>query len=405
MTTDGRTFSSLDVPQPLKLAGTFVRDPLLQRYRPRMFVSDGLIAALQSLLYQGNLSGFGESPEVLADWFFCRFDPEQSRHTHASSVCLFRDGYWGNDEGDEEAVIFCRRDHDFLAEDHREVWRVHIPDDEEQSILLTASSGYRTDPDKLGVLHEYLSFIINEQEAWGEIIADFGEDEERSLVPAAMALLEAQFHRLEERVEALGQENQRLRDQLQSLQRVGEWGQCWNCDELIKQEDLNDGLCESCEGTYVHCLVCKKWLDPEDAHTHLHLFQDHTDGDWLGSGGRDMDSHFEEQIKVSLFVLLDNWADVPRLVRVIQQRSNDDFAFGFYGDKECPEAVVCRLPINGQNQSAYVSFENLSDDLRASMSKAIQWLATLDGEKTAAANLLTLAWISEWQDSHQANPA
>jgi hypothetical protein len=199
-----------------------------------MFISDALIETLQSLLCEGCLSGFGESPEILADWFFYRFDPEQNRITHASSVCLFRDGYWGSEEGDEEAVIFCRRDHDFFAEDRCDAWRVHIPDDQQQDTLLTACFGYRTDPAKLDVLQNYLALIINEQEAWSEISADFGEDEEMLLVPAALALLEAQFHMLEDRVETLWQENQQLH---QSLQQVGEWGRCWK-DSGYQNSDL-----------------------------------------------------------------------------------------------------------------------------------------------------------------------
>ena len=394
MTTSTAEFPSVDIPQSLKLAGVFVEDPLFDRYRARMFISDGLIAEFQSHLYEDYFSDFGESPAVLADWFFRRFDGVQNCVTHTSSVCFFRDGYWGNEEGDEEAVIFCRRDYDFWAEDHREAWRVHIPDDQQQSILLTASFGYRTDPTKLSVLQEYLVSIINEQEAWGEISTDFGEDEEMALVPAELTLLKAQFHGLEERVETLGRENQRLHDQLQSLQQIGEWGRCWNCHELVKQDDLNDGLCEPCEDEYVHCIVCNKWLEVEEAHSHRHLFLDTVDGDWLGSGGRDMDSRFEQQIKASFFVLLDHLADIPLLIRVIQH-SHDADAFSFYGDRICPESIVYRIQ---GNRPVYISFKHLSDEIRASMSIAIQWLVTLDGAKTAVATLLALTWISDWQN-------
>lgn len=403
MVISATTFPSVDIPHPLKLAGTF--SPHWE-YRAKMFVSRALIATLQSLLYSNLLTGFGESPEVLADWFFSRSDPETGRTTHTSNVCFFRDGYWSNEAAEEEAVLFCRRDHDFFTDGDHEMWRIHIPGDPQQDELLDVSSygfGTHPDPGKQEALQSYVRTIINDQSAWMRVGADFGEDEERALVPAILAMLDDRFSKLTERFARLEQENHALHELIQSIQHVGQFSRCWNCHELTAQEELNDGICEACEDEYVHCIVCQKWLEQEEAHAHRHLFLGTADGDWLGSGGRDMDNHFEQRIKASLFVLLDNWTDVTMLIRVIQQ-SSDDYAIRFYGDRDCPHSMVCHLQMSDQNQSTYVSFEYIPDETREQMSYAVQWLATLDGAKTAAASLLTLTWIGEWQDSHQFNP-
>lgn len=172
------------------------------------------------------------------------------------------------------------------------------------------------------------------------------------------------------------------------------------CKDCGSKEEVINGLCYTCEvENYTHCTVCKKHISIDDAlFHHRHIFESQH-SEWIGSGGVDMCKSYEQDIKASLFFVLDKTGIAAPLVRTVQHGKMGFEAIHLYGDTFGYHGIDCLLE-DEDGKLLYDCGEKFTEDLTEeqedAMAYGIQWLISLDDE-TKDANEMTLKWIAEWQ--------
>lgn len=182
------------------------------------------------------------------------------------------------------------------------------------------------------------------------------------------------------------------------------------CRDCGSTEEIINELCYTCEvENYVYCTICDEYIRLNDAlYHHRHVFEI---GDaWVGSGGVDMDEHYENEIKTSLLFVLDKIPTMTApLVNMIQQGKMDFDAIHLYGPTLGAISVWICLKDSGNNLHFFTDdfevlgnevIDNDDEEQQKALEYCVRWLISLD-DKTKEANEMTLQWINEWQQKQE----
>lgn len=168
------------------------------------------------------------------------------------------------------------------------------------------------------------------------------------------------------------------------------------CEECGDTYEVIDGLCGICDNR-TWCTICQEYLSEEEAlFNHRHVFSN-DDCEWLGPGGTDMNERREEEIKQSLFAVLDKTGIAMPLRHTVQAGRMGFEAIHYCGSTFGYSSIWCWLyDAEGNSHCCGDRFtQDLTDEQNEAMTYGVGWLIGLD-EETTKANELTVKWIDEY---------
>lgn len=141
-------------------------------YTPYTHFNRDVMEKLRLIIEEVRSPDGSENPEVLLDWVHITRN-DKNIITRRSNIILYRNGGdWAEeDEGHYEdiGVLFCRQDQQEQQE--KLIYRVNIPDDQEQDRLLLACEdlfiNLKTgETEQLETIKKYLYSIIDDESKW-----------------------------------------------------------------------------------------------------------------------------------------------------------------------------------------------------------------------------------------------
>jgi len=175
--------------------------------------------------------------------------------------------------------------------------------------------------------------------------------------------------------------------------------QCKDCGKE-KQVYADTGLCESCEGQYVGCVICHRNYSEDELCRHV--FWDRSEGWWAGPGADDpCYQKIEEYKEAIVFAVRQIESNV--LSDLLAALKNGTLRFCLCGTTFGIDSVEIHGK-DGAGESFYHQnivedmhgrvYHEWSDDEGCLFENGFHWLMALD-EKTPRENTLVIEWIEE----------